>query len=62
MSIVIIPFIPSPGLRKEIDFYSTTDQGQRIYSEVKETENLISLIETNPPKSPLIIRKSRNKE
>ncbi len=48
MSLEIIPFTASPGLRKEMDFYSTTDQGRRIYSEIKGPDDLISWIETNP--------------
>ena len=48
MSIQRIPFTPSPGLRKELEFFATTDQGRKIYSEIKGTDDLVSMIETNP--------------
>lgn len=48
MSIQRIPFTPSPGLRKELDFFTSTDQGRKIYSEIKGADELVSLIETNP--------------
>jgi ubiquinone/menaquinone biosynthesis C-methylase UbiE len=47
MSIQRIPFTPSPGLRKELEFFTTTDQGRKIYSEIKGADDLVSLIETN---------------
>ena len=48
MSIHRIPFTPSPGLRKELEFFATTDQGRKVYSEIKGADDLVSLIETNP--------------
>jgi 2-polyprenyl-3-methyl-5-hydroxy-6-metoxy-1,4-benzoquinol methylase len=48
MSIQKISFRPSPGLRKELEFFTTTDQGQKIYSKINGVDDLISLIETNP--------------
>jgi SAM-dependent methyltransferase len=48
MSIQKISFTPGPGLRKELEFFTATDQGQKVYSEIKGVDGLISLIETNP--------------
>jgi SAM-dependent methyltransferase len=48
MSIQSIPFTLSPGLKKELDFFTTTDQGRKIYFEIKGVGDLVSLIESRP--------------
>jgi SAM-dependent methyltransferase len=48
MSIHKISFTPSPGLKKELDFFSTTDQGRNLYAEITGADDLVSIIETNP--------------
>lgn len=48
MNMQRIPFTPSPGLRKELEFFASTDQGRKKYSEIKGADDLVPLIETNP--------------
>jgi len=48
MSVLKLPFQPSPGLKKELDFFARTSDGLAMYSEIQTPGDVIPWIETNP--------------